>query len=182
MDEQSTERWKGEPEPQKSELPTVTENEKRGHGKRSSPRTLETQNARAVARAAADNSRRGVLKHECRLCAGHSCAFTRVEQVIFDDGAGSGGLALGFQHDPAPSSVFCSWPSSLTTSSCLLARNVKPAARQSKTQIFWAKLIAAELYGDLTPPDAALRLSRPLLRHSARPGNPHGVFLPVSLR
>jgi hypothetical protein len=39
MDEQSTERWKGEPEPQKSELPTVTENEKRGHGKRSSPRT-----------------------------------------------------------------------------------------------------------------------------------------------
>jgi hypothetical protein len=32
-----------------------------------------------------------------------------------------------------------------------LARNVKPAARQSKTQIFWAKFIAAELYGDLTP-------------------------------
>ena len=32
-----------------------------------------------------------------------------------------------------------------------LARNVKPAVRQSKTQIFWAKLIAAELYCDLTP-------------------------------
>jgi hypothetical protein len=32
-----------------------------------------------------------------------------------------------------------------------LARNVKPAARQSKTQIFWAKLISAELYCDLTP-------------------------------
>src|SRR6266852_3848745 len=32
-----------------------------------------------------------------------------------------------------------------------LARNVKPAARQGKTQIFWAKLIAAQLYGDLTP-------------------------------
>lgn len=31
-----------------------------------------------------------------------------------------------------------------------LARNVKPAARQGKTQIFWAKLIAAERYGDLT--------------------------------
>lgn len=32
-----------------------------------------------------------------------------------------------------------------------LARNVKPAARQGKTQIFWAKLIAAELYSELTP-------------------------------
>lgn len=32
-----------------------------------------------------------------------------------------------------------------------LARNVKPAARQGKTQIFWAKRIAAELYCDLAP-------------------------------
>jgi hypothetical protein len=31
------------------------------------------------------------------------------------------------------------------------ARNVKPAARQTKTQIFRAELIAAELYCDLTP-------------------------------
>ena len=28
---------------------------------------------------------------------------------------------------------------------------VKPAARQGKAQISWAKLIAAELYCDLTP-------------------------------
>ena len=32
-----------------------------------------------------------------------------------------------------------------------LALNVKPAARQGKTQVFWAKLIAAELYSELTP-------------------------------
>ncbi len=32
-----------------------------------------------------------------------------------------------------------------------LARNVKPAARQDKTQIFWARLIAAELYSEVTP-------------------------------
>ncbi len=32
-----------------------------------------------------------------------------------------------------------------------LARNIKPAARQGKTQIFWAKLIAAELYSEVTP-------------------------------
>ncbi|MGB2626285.1 MAG: transposase [Candidatus Acidiferrum sp.] len=32
-----------------------------------------------------------------------------------------------------------------------LARNVKPAARQGKTQIFWAKRIAADLYSDLPP-------------------------------
>lgn len=32
-----------------------------------------------------------------------------------------------------------------------LARSVKLAARQSKIQVFWAKLIAAELYCDLTP-------------------------------
>jgi hypothetical protein len=32
-----------------------------------------------------------------------------------------------------------------------LALNIKPAARQGKTQIFWAKLIAAELYSDVTP-------------------------------
>jgi hypothetical protein len=29
--------------------------------------------------------------------------------------------------------------------------NVKPAARQGKTQVFWAKLIAAELYSEVTP-------------------------------
>jgi hypothetical protein len=32
-----------------------------------------------------------------------------------------------------------------------LARNVKPAARQGKSQIFWARLIAAELYSEVTP-------------------------------
>jgi hypothetical protein len=32
-----------------------------------------------------------------------------------------------------------------------LALNVKPAARQGKTQVFWAKPIAAELYGDVNP-------------------------------
>jgi Transposase DDE domain len=32
-----------------------------------------------------------------------------------------------------------------------LARNVKPAARQGKSQIFWGKLIAAELYSEVTP-------------------------------
>lgn len=32
-----------------------------------------------------------------------------------------------------------------------LALNVKPAARKGKTQIFWARLIAAELYSELTP-------------------------------
>jgi len=32
-----------------------------------------------------------------------------------------------------------------------LARNVKPAARQDKSQIFWAMLIAAELYAEVTP-------------------------------
>jgi hypothetical protein len=32
-----------------------------------------------------------------------------------------------------------------------LARNVKPAARQGKTQIFWARLIAAELYSEVAP-------------------------------
>lgn len=32
-----------------------------------------------------------------------------------------------------------------------LARNVKAAARHGKTQIFWARLIAAELYSEVTP-------------------------------
>jgi Transposase DDE domain len=32
-----------------------------------------------------------------------------------------------------------------------LALNVKPAARHGKTQIFWARLIAAELHSELTP-------------------------------
>ena len=32
-----------------------------------------------------------------------------------------------------------------------LALNVKPAARQGKTHVFWAKLIAAELYSEVTP-------------------------------
>ncbi|MGA8221507.1 MAG: transposase [Candidatus Acidiferrales bacterium] len=32
-----------------------------------------------------------------------------------------------------------------------LALNIKPAARRGKTQIFWAKLIAAELYSEVTP-------------------------------
>jgi hypothetical protein len=31
-----------------------------------------------------------------------------------------------------------------------LAQSVKPAARQSKTQIFWAKIIATGLFCDLT--------------------------------
>jgi hypothetical protein len=32
-----------------------------------------------------------------------------------------------------------------------LELNIKPAARQGKTQVFWAKLIAAELYSEVTP-------------------------------
>jgi hypothetical protein len=32
-----------------------------------------------------------------------------------------------------------------------LALNIKPVARQGKSQIFWAKLIAAELYSEVTP-------------------------------
>ena len=32
-----------------------------------------------------------------------------------------------------------------------LARNVKPCVRQGKTQIFWARLIAAELYSEVAP-------------------------------
>jgi len=32
-----------------------------------------------------------------------------------------------------------------------LARNVKPSVRQGKTQIFWARLIAAELYSEVAP-------------------------------
>jgi hypothetical protein len=32
-----------------------------------------------------------------------------------------------------------------------LALNVKPAARKGKTDLFWAELIAAELYSELTP-------------------------------
>ena len=34
-----------------------------------------------------------------------------------------------------------------------LARNVKPAVRQGKTEIFWARLIAAELYSEVVPAD-----------------------------
>ena len=33
-----------------------------------------------------------------------------------------------------------------------LARNVKPCVRHGKTQIFWAQLIAAELYREVAPP------------------------------
>jgi len=32
-----------------------------------------------------------------------------------------------------------------------LARNVKPCVRQGKTQIFWARLIVAELYSEVAP-------------------------------
>jgi hypothetical protein len=32
-----------------------------------------------------------------------------------------------------------------------LARNVKPSVRKGKTQIFWARLIAAELYSEVAP-------------------------------
>jgi hypothetical protein len=32
-----------------------------------------------------------------------------------------------------------------------LELNIKPAARQGKTQVFWAKLIAADLYSEVTP-------------------------------
>ena len=32
-----------------------------------------------------------------------------------------------------------------------LARNVKPAVRRGKTEIFWARLIAAELYREVVP-------------------------------
>jgi len=32
-----------------------------------------------------------------------------------------------------------------------LARNVKPSVRHGKTQIFWARLIAAELYSEVAP-------------------------------
>ena len=53
---------------------------------------------------------------------------------------------------PAPSNAFCSWPSWLTTFfHVFLARNVKPAVRQGKAEIFWARLIAAELYSEVVP-------------------------------
>jgi hypothetical protein len=32
-----------------------------------------------------------------------------------------------------------------------LTRSVKPAARQGKAEIFWARLIAAELYSEVAP-------------------------------
>jgi hypothetical protein len=32
-----------------------------------------------------------------------------------------------------------------------LARNVKPAVRRGKAEIFWARLIAAELYSEVVP-------------------------------
>ena len=35
--------------------------------------------------------------------------------------------------------------------SLFLARNVKPAVRKGKAEIFWAKLIAADLYSEVVP-------------------------------
>jgi len=57
-----------------------------------------------------------------------------------------------FKHDPAAIECFLLVAFlAYNIFHAFLARNVKPAARQGKTQIFWAQLIAAELYGDLTP-------------------------------
>ena len=57
-----------------------------------------------------------------------------------------------FKHDPAAIECFLLVAFlAYNIFHAFLARNVKPAVRQSKTQIFWAKLIAAELYCDLTP-------------------------------
>src|SRR6267143_1483560 len=57
-----------------------------------------------------------------------------------------------FKHDPAAIECFLLVAFlAYNIFHAFLARNVKPVARQGKTQIFWAQLIAAELYGDLTP-------------------------------
>ena len=62
-----------------------------------------------------------------------------------------------------------------------LVRNVKPSARQGKTQIFWARLIAAELYSGGSPPPACrpevFRTIASELRLA--PGIRIAVFLPV---
>jgi hypothetical protein len=53
---------------------------------------------------------------------------------------------------PAPSNVFCSWAFlAYNIFHVFLARNVKPAVRQGKAEIFWARLIAAELYSEVVP-------------------------------
>jgi hypothetical protein len=57
-----------------------------------------------------------------------------------------------FKHDPG--AIECFLLVAFLASNvfhAFLALNVKPAARKGKTHIFWAKLIAAELYSELTP-------------------------------
>jgi hypothetical protein len=61
-----------------------------------------------------------------------------------------------------------------------LARNGKPCARQGKTQIFWARLIAAELYREVLPPACppeVFRTTSSELRLA--PGIHVAVLLPV---
>jgi len=80
------------------------------------------------------------------------CVYACLNKVISMMELARVGLALGFQHDPGAIECFLLVAFlAYNIFHAFLARNVKPAARQSKTQIFWAKLIAAELYGDLTP-------------------------------
>jgi hypothetical protein len=62
-----------------------------------------------------------------------------------------------------------------------LARNVKPSARQGKTQIFWARLIAAELYRGAPRRHVALRFSRTISSELCLvPGIRIAVFLSVN--
>jgi len=51
-----------------------------------------------------------------------------------------------------------------------LTRNVKPAVRRGKAEIFWARLIAAELYSEVVPAGMfALRFFVPLVRYFCSP-------------
>jgi len=53
-----------------------------------------------------------------------------------------------------------------------LARNVKPAVRQGKAEIFWARLIAAELYREVAAPACRPEVFR--TASSDTSARPHG--------
>jgi hypothetical protein len=57
-----------------------------------------------------------------------------------------------FKHDPDASECFLLVAFlAYNIFHVFLARHVKPSVRQGKTQIFWARLIAAELYSEVAP-------------------------------
>src|ERR1700756_5530348 len=75
-----------------------------------------------------------------------------IENYAFHELAHEWDCDLVFKHDPGAIECFLLVAFlAYNIFHVFLARNVKPVVRQGKAEIFWARLIAAELYSEVAP-------------------------------